>query len=232
MNRTNFMTKKIILVLSIALVFIVACKSKKTNVSSATQKETSKVEKQPTAPEEKQEEIVKISTKYGDMYIWLYKATPLHRENFLKLAKAGYYDSTTFHRIISGFMIQGGDPNSKDNDPYNDGMGGPGYTIPAEIRDTIIHDRGALAAARTNNPQKASSGSQFYICHSRGGTSFLDNQYTVFGIVIKGLEIIDSIAEQPKDQRDRPINNIMMKVTVEKRTLSQIITEFNYIPKQ
>jgi len=215
MNRTKFMTKKIILVLSIALVLIVACKSKKTSIQA-----------------EPQEEIVKITTKYGDMYVWLYKATPLHRENFLKLAKAGFYDSTTYHRIISGFMIQGGDPNSKDNDAYNDGMGGPGYTIPAEIRDTIIHDRGALAAARTNNPQKASSGSQFYICHSRGGTSFLNNQYTVFGMVMQGLNVIDSIAEQPKDQRDRPINTIMMKVTVEKKTLKQLKTEFNYIPKQ
>lgn len=209
------MTKKIILVLSIALVLVVACKSKK-----------------PSVPAEPQEEIIKINTQYGDMYVWLYKATPLHRENFLKLAKSKFYDSTTFHRIISGFMIQGGDPNSKDNDPYNDGMGGPGYTIPAEIRDTIIHDRGALAAARTNNPEKASSGSQFYICHSKSGTSFLNRQYTVFGMVMKGLNVIDSIAEQPKDQRDRPLKNIMMKVTVEKKTLTQLKTEFNYIPKQ
>ena len=226
------MTKKIILVLSIALVFIVSCKSKKTSGATETQKETSKSSKQSSAPTESQEEIIKISTSYGDMYVWLYKATPLHRENFLKLAKAGYFDSTTFHRIISGFMIQGGDPNSKDNDPYNDGMGGPGYTIPAEIRDTIIHDRGALAAARTNNPQRASSGSQFYICHSKGGTAALNRQYTVFGMVMKGLEVIDIIAGQPKDERDRPLTNIMMKVTVEKRTLSQIKTEFNYIPKQ
>lgn len=209
------MTKKIILALSIALVLVVACKSKK-----------------PSVPAEPQEEIIKINTQYGDMYVWLYKATPLHRENFLKLAKSKFYDSTTFHRIISGFMIQGGDPNSKDNDPYNDGMGGPGYTIPAEIRDTIIHDRGALAAARTNNPEKASSGSQFYICHSKSGTSFLNRQYTVFGMVMKGLNVIDSIAEQPKDQRDRPLKNIMMKVTVEKKTLTQLKTEFNYIPKQ
>ncbi|MDI1234807.1 MAG: peptidylprolyl isomerase [bacterium] len=209
------MSKKIILILSIVFIGIFACKSKKTSV-----------------PAEPKEEIVKLSTQFGDMYIWLYKATPLHRENFLKLAKAGFYDSTTFHRIISGFMIQGGDPNSKDKDPYNDGMGGPGYTIPAEIRDTIIHDRGALAAARTNNPEKASSGSQFYICHSKGGTSFLNRQYTVFGMVMKGMNVIDSIAEQPKEQGDRPINDIRMKVTVEQRTLKQIQTEFNYIPKQ
>lgn len=226
------MTKRIILVLSIALVFVVACKSKKPSISTEPQKEIVKGNSKSKVPAEAEEEIIKISTQFGDMYVWLYKATPLHRENFLKLAKAGYYDSTTFHRIISGFMIQGGDPNSKDNDTYNDGMGGPGYTIPAEIRDTIVHDRGALAAARTNNPQKASSGSQFYICHSESGTSFLNKQYTVFGMVMKGLEVIDIIAEQPKDQRDRPLTNIMMKVTVEKRTLTQLKTEFNYIPKQ
>ncbi len=209
------MTKKNILALSTLLAIILVCQSFN-----------------PKPKAQPKEDIVKIHTQFGDMYVWLYKATPLHRANFLKLAKAGFYDSTTFHRIIAGFMIQGGDPNSKDKDPYNDGMGGPGYTIPAELRDTIIHDRGALAAARTNNPEKASSGSQFYICCSKEGTSFLNRQYTVFGKVMKGLNVIDSIVNQPKGENDRPIKNIIMKVTVEKRTLKQIKKEFNYSPRQ
>ncbi|MES2618711.1 MAG: peptidylprolyl isomerase [Bacteroidota bacterium] len=178
------------------------------------------------------EEIIQLTTKYGTMYIWLYKATPLHRNNFLKLAKEGYFDSTTFHRIIQNFMIQGGDPNSKDSDPSNDGSGGPGYTIPAEIRDTIKHDRGALAAARTNNPAKASSGSQFYICHSKAGTSGLDGNYTVFGMVMKGVEVIDAIIVQPADANNRPLTDIKMSVKVLEKTLSEIKTEYNYTPKQ
>lgn len=183
-----------------------------------------------------QEEIIQISTQYGDMYLWLYKATPLHRANFLKLAKDSFYNNTTFHRIISGFMIQGGDPNSKDTDSTNDGTGDPGYTIPAEIRDTIKHDRGALAAARLAdavNPTKASSGSQFYICHSKSGTQGLNNQYTVFGMVMKGLNVIDSVVIQPKNKStNRPYKDIKMQVKVLKKTLEEIKLEYNYIPKQ
>ncbi len=183
-----------------------------------------------------QEEIIQISTQYGDMYLWLYKATPLHRENFLKLAKDSFYNNTTFHRIISGFMIQGGDPNTKDTDSTNDGTGDPGYTIPAEIRDSIKHDRGALAAARLAdavNPLKASSGSQFYICHSKSGTQGLNNQYTVFGMVMKGLNVIDSVVKQPKNKTtNRPYSDIKMQVKVVKKTLEEIKLEYNYIPKQ
>ena len=177
------------------------------------------------------EQVIEISTQYGNMYVWLYKATPLHRANFLKLASEGYYDGTTFHRIIPNFMIQGGDPNSKDSDPSNDGGGGPGYTIPAEIRDTIKHERGALAAARTNNPEKASSGSQFYICHSTAGTSGLNNNYTVYGMVMQGLNVIDSVAMQPKGSNDRPLTNITMTVKVIEKSLKEIDEEYNYVPK-
>lgn len=178
------------------------------------------------------EKIIEIKTQYGDMYIWLYKATPLHRDNFLKLASEDYYDSTTFHRIISGFMIQGGDPNSKDTDPNNDGQGGPGYTIPAEIRDTIKHERGALAAARTNNPTKASSGSQFYICHSTSGTASLNGNYTVYGMVMQGVEVVDSIVIQPKvSSNNRPLSDIKMDVNVLEKTLAEIKTEYGYKPK-
>ncbi len=214
------MTKKLSFLLICAVVVFNSCK-KKTGTDQTV-----------TPTPEPTEDVIQISTTYGDMYIWLYKATPLHRTNFLKLAGEGYYDNTTFHRIISGFMIQGGDPNSKDSDPLNDGQGGPGYTIPAEIRDTILHDRGALAAARTNNPAKASSGSQFYICHSKSGTLSLNGQYTVYGMVMKGVEVIDQIVVQPKGANDRPITDIKMTVKVIKKTLAQIKSEYNYTPKQ
>ncbi|MEZ4805648.1 MAG: peptidylprolyl isomerase [Bacteroidia bacterium] len=149
------------------------------------QKEASRNTNAATGPKE---DILEINTSYGKMYVWLYKATPLHRENYLKLGREGYLNNTTFHRVIPDFMIQGGDPNSKDTDPNNDGQGGPGYTIPAEIRDSIKHHRGVMAAARTNNPEKASSGSQFYISVSTSGTAGLDGNYTVFGEVMSGIE--------------------------------------------
>lgn len=162
----------------------------------------------------KKDYLITISTEFGDMVLILYDQTPKHKENFVKLAKEGYYDSTTFHRIIDDFMIQGGDPNSKDDNPNNDGQGGPNYKIDAEFTSDLSHVRGAVAAARTNNPQKQSSGSQFYIVEKHEGTHFLDGQYTVFGQVIQGLDVIDKIAEQPKNRSDRPIKDIIMTVTV------------------
>lgn len=181
------------------------------------------------------EEIIELETSYGRMYIWLYKATPLHRDNFLKLAREAYFDNSTFHRVIPNFMIQGGDPNSKDSDPNNDGSGGPGYTIPAEIRDTIKHMRGVLAAARLSdavNPQKASSGSQFYISVSTSGTAGLDGNYTVFGFVMKGMEFADSIVKQPRTQpNNRPLVDQKMTVRVISKTLKEIKDEYGYIPK-
>lgn len=176
------------------------------------------------------ESIIKLHTDFGDMYLWLHKETPLHRENFLKLAGEGYYNGTTFHRIINNFMIQGGDPNSLDSDTTNDGKGGPGYTIEAEILDTFVHVRGALAAARLPNnvnPTKASSGSQFYIVHkTNGSTASLNGQYTVFGQVIKGVEIVDQIIVQPKNSADRPLTNIPMTVSVIKKTKQELLDEF------
>lgn len=181
------------------------------------------------------EEIIELETSYGKMYIWLYKATPLHRDNFLKLAGEAYFDNSTFHRIIPNFMIQGGDPNSKDSDPNNDGSGGPGYTIPAEIRDSIKHMRGVLAAARLSdavNPLKASSGSQFYISVSTPGTAGLDGKYTVFGYVMKGIEFADSVVKQPRTQpNNRPVADQKMTVRVIKKTLKEIKDEYGYTPK-
>lgn len=180
----------------------------------------------------KKYEVIQLSTKFGDIFIWLYNETPKHRENFLKLAKEGFYNGTTFHRIINDFMIQGGDPNSKDSDPTNDGMGGPGYTVEAEFRPALKHNYGAVAAARMGdaaNPQKRSSGSQFYIVQNKNGTHFLDNNYTVFGQVIAGMDVVDKISVQAKDGRDRPFENISMQVKVLNMTKKELKEKFNFV---
>lgn len=192
------------------------------------------------APEPK----IKITTDSGVIILKLYNKTPKHRDNFLKLAGEHFFDSLLFHRVIQGFMIQGGDPNSKYA-KYDDmlGSGDVGYTIPAEFDTTIIHKRGALAAARTDNPEKASSGCQFYIVQGRqwsdaelsmlesrqnrkyttvqrmiyktaGGTAQLDMNYTVFGEVISGFEVIDKIAGVPRNGFDRPLGDVRMKVEI------------------
>ncbi|NQW42885.1 MAG: peptidylprolyl isomerase [Bacteroidetes bacterium] len=216
---------KNIIFLALVIAFSNSCKKKKETI-----------EPKPVIVAEIKEDIIEISTTYGTMYVWLYKATPLHRTNYLKLANEGYYDNSTFHRNIANFVIQGGDPNSKDDDSINDGTGGPGYTVPEEIRDTIKHDRGALAAARMPdnvNPNKESSGSQFYICVSKSGTTFLNKNYTVFGMVMKGLEVIDLIVKQPQNSvNNRPFSNIKMQVKVLKKTLTEIKTEYGYTPRQ
>ncbi len=163
----------------------------------------------------KDDYIFILSTKFGDIELYLYDETPLHKANFIKLVNEKYYDGTTFHRIIPNFMIQGGDINSKDNDPGNDGMGGPGYTIPAEFKDHLKHHKGALAAARMGdnvNPKKESNGSQFYIVQNDNGAPFLDGNYTVFGKVLSGLDVVDKIAEQPRDRKDRPLEDIKMTI--------------------
>ena len=229
-----------------------------------------------------------IFTDYGEIELQLYEKTPQHRDNFIKLVKDGFYDGTLFHRVIKEFMIQGGDPNSRNVTPGTRlGTGDPGYTIPAEIVSEYIHKRGALAAARTNNPTKASSGSQFYIVQGKvstdeeldqvdvrigtqnayqmlaqyikeeeeamqkagqrvdpdsaqmrasrrasawlrenpyrmteevryvyktiGGTPHLDGEYTVFGEVIRGMEVIDKIAELETDDFDRPKVDVKIK---------------------
>ena len=189
---------------------------------------------------------VLMQTTMGDIVIRLSDSTPLHRDNFLKLVKVGYYDSVLFHRVIKDFMIQGGDPNSKRaaaGQPL--GNGSPGYTVPAEFRKTLFHKKGVIAAARTGdnvNPTKASSGSQFYITQGKvytdagldslekfrlngrkipadqrevyktiGGTPTLDQGYTVYGEVVKGLEVVDKIAAVQTSRgqdRDRPLQDV------------------------
>lgn len=246
----------------------------------------------------KKETRVKIETKYGDIIVKLYNQTPKHRDNFIKLAKEGFYDGLLFHRVINHFMIQGGDPDSKNAQPGQRlGGGDPGYTLPAEIDSSLFHKRGVLAAARRggpSNPEKRSSGSQFYIVQGTvftegaldtlemkinmrkqqevmqkyfaeaqteinqlrkegkqdefnikvaeirekateaishmkpykisperrkvyttiGGYPSLDNEYTIFGEVVEGLDVLDKIAVVKTDQYDRPVDDIKMKVKV------------------
>ena len=155
-----------------------------------------------------------IVTTYGTMRVRLYDKTPRHRDNFVKLVSEKYYDGIRFHRVIEGFMIQTGDPYSRDTAQINRwGMGGPDYTVPAEFVSDYHHKKGALAAARKGdmaNPKKASSGSQFYIVHDPENCAHLDGQYTIFGEVISGLEIIDKIATANTDRYDRPYDDIII----------------------
>jgi cyclophilin family peptidyl-prolyl cis-trans isomerase len=205
-------------------------------------------QKDSTVKKKDRKRDVLLQTSMGDIVIRLSDSTPLHRDNFLKLVKIGFYDSVLFHRVIKNFMIQSGDPDSKSAPagiPL--GNGSPGYTVPAEFRTSLFHKKGVIAAARTSdnvNPQKASSGSQFYIVQGKnftdkeldalessrmdgrkiplnkreayktiGGTPHLDDNYTVFGEVIKGIEVVDKIAVVPTStaaDRDRPLENVMI----------------------
>ena len=172
-----------------------------------------------------------METNLGQIVFVLSDKTPLHKANFIKLAKEGFYNGTTFHRIIDRFMIQGGDPNSKDSIPENDGSGGPNYTIPAEFDPSLSHVQGAVAAARMGdnvNPKRESSGSQFYIVENEDGTHFLDNNYTVYGQVISGMDVVHKIAEQPKGPSDRPLTNITMTVKVKKMRKKKITKLYGY----
>jgi cyclophilin family peptidyl-prolyl cis-trans isomerase len=256
--------------------------------------------------------VVTIKTQYGNMVAILYDETPRHKENFLKLAREHYYDSLLFHRVIPGFMIQSGDPDSRKAQPGQSlGVGGPDYTIDAEFNPNFFHEKGALSAARladAQNPEKASSGSQFYIVQGTvlseaelkldpvklntamqqffqnpnnkpaydsinaywknqdmrgyqnyvlklkprieketgiiadkevaperlkayttvGGAPHLDDQYTVFGKVIQGLDVIDKIAAQPIGPEDRPVEDIRMTITVEEMPKKKIEKEYGY----
>ena len=192
-------------------------------------------------------QYVRIKTSYGECIIRLYNQTPKHRDNFIKLVKNGFYNGTLFHRVIQNFMIQGGDPDSKDTTKAKPGAelgnGDVGYTVPAEFRDSLFHKRGVLAAARDDNPAKASSGCQFYIVEGKrfrdgqldtlektrlkgykipawqrgyyesvGGAPHLDQNYTVYGEVVSGIDMVDRIAAVKKDKNDRPLENVPMTV--------------------
>lgn len=161
-----------------------------------------------------EEPVFEIRTTHGTMKVKLYSKTPKHRDNFAKLVSENYYDGIRFHRVIEGFMIQTGDPYSRDTAKINAwGTGGPDYTVPAEFVNEYWHKKGAIAAARKGdlaNPTKASSGSQFYIVHDENACLHLDGQYSIFGEVIEGLEVIDRIAEVATDPYDRPYEDVMI----------------------
>jgi len=164
------------------------------------------------------EPVFDIVTSLGTIRIKLYNETPKHRDNFVKLATEGYYDGVLFHRVIKDFMIQTGDPDSKNATPdARLGMGGPDYKIDAEILSQFKHKKGAIAAARQGdqiNPERKSSGSQFYIVHNQNGTPHLDGQYTVFGETLKGLDVVDKIANSETAPGDRPLKDIKIEKIV------------------
>ena len=201
----------------------------------------------------KKDYLVTITTPWGDMHALLYDETPQHKANFLKLVDDKFYDNLLFHRIINLFMIQGGDPESHTaKQGMMLGNGDVGYKVPAEITSELFHKKGALAAARDNNPTKASSGCQFYVVHGQvwndimlqqqmarspkrvftdeqkqvykniGGTPHLDGNYTVFGQVIDNLWVIDSVAIQKRDGSNRPLKDIPMKITCKKMRKKKI----------
>jgi peptidyl-prolyl cis-trans isomerase B (cyclophilin B) len=152
-----------------------------------------------------------IETKFGEITLKFFpEVAPNHVNSFVELASGGFYDGTTFHRVIPEFMIQGGDPNTKSDDRSKHGQGGPDYNLKAEF-SKLPHKRGTLSMARAADPDSA--GSQFFICVA--DTPFLDGQYTVFGEVSEGMEVVDQIVSEPRDQRDNPIERVEMKVKIE-----------------
>ena len=214
------MIKKSINIIILLPIFFSGC-SKEDKAEPIALKVTNKVESKPS------KEVGIISTQFGDMVVEFYeRAAPKHVESFKLHAKSGYYNGTIFHRVIPGFMIQGGDLNTKGENKSIYGQGGHAakfygigkednpstWDIPAEFND-IKHTLGILSMARTSDPNSA--GSQFFIC--AGDASHLDAQYTVFGKVIEGLGIIDKIVNMPRDNRDNPINRVEMTVALESR---------------
>ncbi len=174
--------------------------------------------------------LVTISSDYGIMKLVLFDDTPIHKTNFIKLAKEGKYNGTSFHRVINNFMIQGGEINH-DNDPSWDTASFENKTLPNEIRDNHKHIYGALAAARTENPKKRSDISQFYIVQNHNGTHFLDNKYTVFGQLIVGFDVLDAIAQQQVNGSS-PVKKCVINISVEEVKRSDIIKFYGDIYKK
>jgi len=217
------------------------------------------VANQQTQAQSKRDYLVTITTPWGEMHAILYDKTPKHKTNFLKLVDDKFYNDLLFHRIIDGFMIQGGDPKSKTAKKGEMlGDGDVGYKVDAEITPELFHKKGALAAARDNNPQKASSGCQYYVVQGKiwndktlkeqmarspqrvfteeqkqvyktiGGTPHLDGNYTVFGQVIDNLWIIDSVAKQPRNAQNRPLKDIAMKIECKKMRKKKITKRYGW----
>ena len=165
---------------------------------------------EPSGPDSATTAVIHVRD-FGTIRIRFFvEKAPHHVENFLKLAASGFYDGTTFHRVIPGFMIQGGDSNSKDDDPTNDGFGGPGYELSAEFNN-IPHRRGIVSMARRADPNSA--GSQFFVMHedSPGWAEILDGKFTVFGEVIEGIKVVDEIVEVERDAKDRPLSDVVIE---------------------
>ena len=186
-----------------------------TSCSNSSQKDAAANETTEMENTQIAEQEYDIVTTHGTMRVKLYNKTPKHRDNFKKLVAEKYYDGIRFHRVIEGFMIQAGDPYSRDTSMINMwGQGGPDYTVPAEFVNEYWHKKGALAAARKGdmaNPTKASSGSQFYIVHDENACLHLDGQYSIFGEVVEGLDVIDKIASVDVDRMDRPYEDVIIK---------------------
>jgi peptidyl-prolyl cis-trans isomerase B (cyclophilin B) len=194
------MKLKVVLILAFILILISSTVFSEVKSKKFTEEEIKKMA-QTTAV---------IETKFGNIELKFFpEAAPNHVNNFIELAKKGFYDGTTFHRVIPGFMIQGGDPNSRNLDKSTHGMGGPGYSIKAEFNDRP-HKKGTLSMARAQHPDSA--GSQFFICVA--DAPFLDRKYTVFGEVVSGMEVAEKIVNQPRDSRDNPNERIEMKIRI------------------
>ena len=198
------------------------------SIAKAAEMKTKEAQAMATIARLPEEPVFDIVTNLGTIKVKLYKGTPKHRENFAKLALTGFYDGLIFHRVIDGFMIQGGDPYSRDTSRRAQeliGQGGPGYTIPAEFVPEYKHIKGALAAARMSdvaNPMKESSGSQFYLVQDTGACVPLDGSYTVFGQTVEGIEIIDRIAKVPVNNRNRPLNDVVIKKIILDKDLNEL----------
>ncbi len=226
------MNRAIVLLLCFGLIGLVACEKQKTEEQKGEEKTVESTETtiqttekpetmanlKPPAPEDigDPDEVAVLTTEKGEIVLEFFPDdAPLHVANFKNLAKAGFYDGTTFHRVIPGFMIQGGDPNSKDDDPMNDGQGGPGYSVQAEFNKRH-HEPGILSMARSTDPNSA--GSQFFIC--LGTPTNLDGKYTVFGRTIKGMDVVKAIGktrrEPPRDAQKPAVK--MKSVKIVKRS--------------
>ncbi len=192
-------TIKIMLVFVLAVLFAVTANSEVINKKQKEKEKSNMADKKAI-----------IETKFGNIELKFFPdVAPNHVDNFIQLAKTDFYDGTIFHRVIPGFMIQGGDPNSKDHDKSKHGMGGPDHKVKAEFSDRP-HKRGTLSMARSGQPDSA--GSQFFICVS--DAAFLDGQYSVFGEVVSGMDVVDKIVSQPRDARDNPDERIEIKVRI------------------
>lgn len=178
------------------------------------------------SPEEKKFQIGQIETRLGEILVWLYPETPTHRQNFIDLAEAGYWDDYSFNRVIEGFVAQGGCPDTAEGFAYSI------HLLEPEFRSNLRHTYGTFAAGRDNNPGKLSAGCQFYVVHAADGIPRLDDNYTIYGHVFKGMDVIDEIVSVDTDESDEPLNIISLDVNIIEMTRSEIEASGFDIPGQ